>query len=217
MPAVTRKLATYAVPLAAVGLVLAGCGDSGGSSVEESGAATSYSEGGTSGPTEPALTGQLDCASTDLYAKTIDMGATVTCAGWTVRITDFKAETSLPSDVTFTDQFFQPVDPDTPVAAVTLELDTTGDSNPAGYSYFASRLIQGNFADSSAPTTDALVEPNEPSAATGSDCLADKKYPCTGIVYFPIIDGMDLTEGPVLVQLANLPNASPMGNVLVVP
>ncbi|GAB3296498.1 hypothetical protein EK0264_15115 [Epidermidibacterium keratini] len=230
----TRKTAKYAVPLAAVVLVLSGCLNnedvtkaepaSSESQEQQQSSESSPDDDSNQQPDESAgytgpepLTGQLDCETDDLADTVISMDAVVTCDGWTVQLTDFQAEATIPPDLELTDTNLDPVDPETPVASATIVVTTAGDGNPDGYSDIAYILIQGDPKSYTSSVSHSFREDFAGPGTSQTQCLRLAKVPCTGTVYFPLEDGMDLSTGPVIVGLHSPLSAGSMGSVLVVP
>lgn len=223
----------YAVPLASVVLVLSGCLNdedltpaasssesqdqqpSSGSSPDDESNQQPDESAGYTGP-EP-LTGQLDCETDELGDTVISMDAVVTCEGWTVQLTDFQAEASIPPDLELNDSNLDPVDPKTPVASATIVVTAAGDGNPDGYSDIAWVVIQGDPASYTSSVSHSFQEAYAGPGTSQTQCLRMEQVPCTGTVYFPLEDGMDLSTGPVIVGLHSPDSASSMGSVLVVP
>lgn len=239
----SRNASKYAVPLVAVVALLGACSSDSNDASGESDSPTSTSQEPQSETGEPSqsedsshadeeqptggpssldgpLSGEFDCESGDLVNASITVGSTVTCGGWTVKLVDFQAKATLPPDRDFTKPYeLEPADPDTPVASATLEIteiDNSGGGSPDAYTDFVGMLFAGDPGLYTTTTSSPLLQD-----ATGTDddelaCIPKGLTTCTGTVYFPIEDDMDLSKGPVYVQLRSPGGAEEMGVVLVI-
>lgn len=196
-----------------------GCGsDKPTTAQPASGAGDTASTGGQTdigGSDEDAapMAGKIDCRRAGaLDGRAIATGATVSCGGWTVQLTNFQEKTSLPSNREFTTGDLQPVDASTPVASATIKISAAGKGDPDSYGDFAGYLEAADTPDKFDENQTGVlheIEPGgSPDATRPVPCLVKRQVPCTGVVYYSLKDGVDMSRKHVYIALS-APDGNP--------